>query len=377
MAVARLSSAAPAATSSSAPAASRPTTSPALPLGDGDLSVFFPAGTRDSNAAAAYTRAFEIFAADRDRLKYRDQWDVLLQRRSLRAALDQIASGTLCRSCDFLPFLPDDLSRSTKFPYLLDTQELARLLAARAGRELAANQREPALATARTLMAFGRHLRASALVLTQEVQGIAIERLAMSSFRKVYGPKADAATSAKLNVVARLLDGAQEFVADAVTSHSAKGESGFPEDLAWLRSPVSVLRCEAILNMAQAALPPSVLVKPTPDIDLSSFLQKLSQATTASKVQIRREEVEARIQWPRKGVRGEVTAADVRRLREALAPVAQSDPEPRVRVLAQRLLDALVEPKPLPLPPPPVRPTTATRTIPPPPRPPRLPAPGR
>jgi hypothetical protein len=366
MAVARLSSAAPATTSATAPTAL---------LGDGDLSVFFPAGTRDSNAAAAYTRAFEIFAADRDRLKYRDQWDVLLQRRSLRAALDQIASGTLCRSCDFLPFLPDDLSRSTKFPYLLDTQELARLLAARADRELTANQRESALATARTLMAFGRHLRASALVLTQEVQGVAIERLAVSWFRKAYGPKADAATSAKLNVVARLLDGAQEFVADAVTSHSAKGESGFPEDLAWLRSPVSVLRCEAILNMAQATLPPSVLVKPTPGIDLSSFLQKISQATTASKVQIRRDEVEARIQWPRKGVRGEVTAADVRRLREALAPIAQSDPEPRVRVLAQRLLDALVEPKPLP--PPPVRPTTATRTIPPPPRPPRLPAPGR
>jgi hypothetical protein len=346
----------------------RPTATSASLVRDGDLSIFFPEKQRDGNAASAYVRAFEIFNADRDRVRYRDKWDVLLERRSMRAALEQITSGALCKPCDFLPLLPDDLSRSTKFPYLVETQVLAKLLAVRADRELAAKQREAALATARTLMAFGRHLRGSALVLTQDIQGIAIERLAVDSLWKGLGREADAVTSAKLTAVELLLDTGQGFIADAITSHSAKGTPSFSDDLGWLQSPYAVLRCEAILNMAQATLPSSVLVKPTPAIDLYALARKLDAATTASKLKIQRSDVEARIQWPRKGVRSDVLPEDVRRVREILTPLAQSDPEQRVRVLAQRLLDALIEPKPTPVPPKSDRPTTPTR---PPLRPPR------
>lgn len=315
---------------------------------DSDLSVFFPPKQHDGNAASAYVRAFEIFDADRDRVRYQDQWDVLLERQSVRAALELITSGGLCKSCDLLPFLPDDLDRATKFPYLVETQDLAKLLSVRADRELAAKQAEAALATGQTLMAFGCHLRASALVLTQDVQGLAVERLAVSTLRKALGRHADTVTSAKLTVVEQLLDASQRFIADEVSSHSAQGAPSFSSDLAWLRSPYPVLRCEAILNMAQATFPRSVLVKPTPTIDLLKFLKKLEGATTTSKVTIRREEVEARIQWPRKGVRGGLMPENVQQLREALGPVAQSDPDNRVRTLARRFLDALVEPKPTP-----------------------------
>jgi hypothetical protein len=356
---------------------SRPTTPPVAVLRDADLSMFFPPKSHEGNAASAYMRAFEVFDADRDRARLKNQWDVLLERRSIVAALEQITSGALCRSCDFLPFLPDDLSRSSKFPYLLDTQVLAKLLARRAERERMAKQRESALATARTLMSFGRHLRGSALVLSQEVQGLAIERLAAATFRDILAHDADAVTSAKLTAIGQLLDASQGFVAEAVSAHAAKGEPSFADDLAWLRSPNPVLRCEAILNMAQATLPTPVLIKPTPELNLYALVQKLDQATTASKVRIRREDVETRIQWPRKGVRSGVATEDVRTVREALAPVAQSDPDQRVRVLAQRLLDALIEPKATPLPRPNVRPTTAPRPVPPPPRPPRPLAPVR
>jgi len=352
-------------------------TSPTL-LRDADLSMFFPATQHDGNAASAYSQAFAIYSADRDRTLLRDQWDALLERRSMRAALEQITSGALCRSCDFLPFLPDDLSRRTKFPYLVETQSLAKLLSTRFERELSsgqpaeAGQREAALATARTLMAFGRHLRASAMVLGQEVQGVAIERLAASCFRKALVRDADAVTSAKLTVVEQLLEWTQSSIADAVSSHSAAGAPALSADLAWLRSGHPVLRCEAILNMAQAALPSSVLVKPTPALDFHALFQTLDQATTPSIVHIQREDFETKIKWPRQGVRPGLRAEDVRRLREILAPVAESDPDGRVRVLAQRLLDALVEPEPTQTDRPSGRPT---RPLPPPPRPPRVPPP--
>jgi len=350
---------------------SRPTTTSVPLIRDGDLSIFFPAKQRSGNAASAYVRAFDIFDADRDRLRFGDKYDALLKHGPMRAALEWITSGSLCKSSDFLPYLPDDLSRTTKFPYLIETLVLAKLLSVRADRELAANQREAALATGRTLMAFGRHLRASALVRDQEIQGITIEWLAVAVFQKAYSREADAVTSGKLTAVEHLLKASRDFLDEAATSHSAKGRPAFSADLAWLRSPHPVMRCEAILNMAQASLPSSVLIKPTPTIDDRLLLQRLEGATTTSKVRIRREEVEVKIEWPRKGVRRDVTPEDARRLREVLAPVAQSDPDQRVRTLARRFLDTLAEPKPTPAPQEGDAPSTSAKPISPAPRPPR------
>lgn len=311
---------------------------------DGDISFFFPSQRREANAAAAYTRAFETYNADRERTRARGNLQLLLQRRTIQKAMDWITSGSLCRSCDFLPYLPDDLSHTTKFPYVLEAQRLAKLLALRFDRLLATGQREAAHDVARTLMAFGQHLRGSALVLGQEITGLAIERLAAASFQKALAHQADAVTSAKLMVVQRLLDAAQEYIIDQKTSHTAAG-GGFTADQAWLRSPHAVLRCEAILNMAQATLPQSVLVKPTPSLSLNQILRKLDQAKPGSTMTLRREEFETKIEWPRKGLRVEITADDLRALRAIVQPVAQSDPDRRVRVLAQRLLDSLGEPR--------------------------------
>jgi len=318
---------------------------------DADVGLFFPPRQHEGNAASAYVKAFESYDADRERTRYWEKWDLLLERRSMRTALDQITSGELCKSCDFLPFLPDDLSRASKFPYLVETSVLAKLLSKRFERELAAGRRDEALATARTLMAFGRHLRGSALVLSQDLQGLACERLAVGCFRSAYGPKTDTATSAKLALITELLDRSQQFIQDARTEHRAAGPTAFSADLQWLHSPHPVLRSEAIISMAQQTFPPPVLIKPTPSIDIGALLQKFSSATTGTKIRVRREEVEAKIRWPRKGVRAEVTAEDVKKLREALEPLAQSDPDHRVKVLAQRFLDALVEPPPAPAPP--------------------------
>jgi len=315
-----------------------------------DLSMFFPKQERTGNAAKEYIRAFDLYNADRDHTKYLGQWDVLLQRRAMRAALALITSGSKCAKCDFTPFEPDDLDRSSKFPYLVETQTLARLLGERVERELAAGERDKALETARTIMAFGRHLRSSAYVLSQEIQGIAIENLAVAKFRKIYGENADEETSAKLKAMEYLLGATRQYIADEISSHSAVGTPAFSADLAWLRSPHPVLRCEAILNIAQHSLPRSVLVKPTPTIDLNTLLHKLERATTGSKIRITREEVETKIVWPRRGVRSGVSYEDVRRVREILTPVARSDPDPRVRILARRLLDSLIEPPPAPRP---------------------------
>ena len=355
---------------------------------DSDVSMFFPPKPREGNAASAYTRAFELFNMDRERTRYFEQWDLLLERPLIRKALDQITSGAQCQSCDFIPYLPDDLSRSSKFPYLVETTQLPKLLSKRFDREMADKQKKEALATARALMAFGRHLRGSALVFDQEIQGIAIEWLAVSCFRRAYGPSVDTVTSAKMTLMTRLLEASRDFIRDAKTSHAAAG-GGFSADLGWLRSSYPVLRCEAIIHIAQQTFPDSVLIKPTPAIDIGALLEKLEQATTLTKARIRREEVETKIRWPRKGVGSNVTAEDVQRLREVLEPAAQSDPDWRVRVLAKRFLDSLVEPKPTPRAagrptsptlqltprPRPLRPfgspSSPTLQIPPPPRPPR------
>ena len=316
---------------------------------DADLSFFFPPQQRDGNAAAAYSRAFEIFGADRERTSARGQPERLLERPAMQAALELITSSAVCRSCDFLPFLPDDMSRTTKFPYLHETQTLARLLGLQFDRLLAAGKRPAALAVARTLMAFGRHLRGSALVLSQDLQGLAIERLATVSFEQALAGTTDAVTLAKLVAVQRLLDGTQNAIADEVASHTTAGH-GFTADQAWLRSSHPVLRCEAILNMAQATLPESVLVKPTPSLSLTEIMRTLDQATTGSTVTLRREQFETKIQWPRKGVRLGVTAEDLRVLRGLIEPLAQSDPDGRVRILARRLLDSLGDAAPAPPP---------------------------
>ncbi|MCX8037080.1 MAG: hypothetical protein N3D11_08565 [Candidatus Sumerlaeia bacterium] len=348
-------------------------TPPPLPI-QADLSIFFPPKGREGNAASAYIRAFELYRADRDRTKYTGQWDVLLQRKPMRMALDQITSGALCKRCDFIPFLPDDLSRSTKFPYLVESQVLARLLAQRFERELEAKQTTAALDTARILMAFGRHLRMSAMVLSQDVQGLACERLAVTCFAKAVGPTADADTSAKISVVLRMLDSNQQWIADELLVHRGSAPVGFSADLRWLRSSHPVLRCEAILNMAQETLPPTVLIKPTPVIDIRLLVKKMEEATSPSALRLRPEDVEIKARWPRKGVRADLSARDIQRLREALAPVAANDPDIRPRTLAKRLLDALVD---VPAPPKPPKLPDGLSTKPlgilPPPRPPQSP----
>lgn len=351
----------------SAAAKARPTTPSAA--GDADLSMFFPPRQRDCNAAASYTRAFEIFRADRDRVRYGEQWNLLLDRPFMRAALDLVTSAARCASCDFIPFLPDDLDRASKFPYLVETQVLAKLLAVRTRGLLAAGRRDEALATARTLMAFGRHLRMSALVLSAEIQGLAIERLAIACFREILSD-ADPVTSAKLRAIEALLDGTQQYIADQVSSHSAAGVPAFSADLAWLRSPHPVLRCEAILNIAYQALPRRVLVKPTPTIDLGTLLRRLEATTSPQMLRLRREEFLTRIDWPRRGVRPGLTLEDYKRLRDAVEPLARSDPDHRVRALTNRLLEALVEPKPTP-----EVPKLPASRLPPRPRPPSRPAP--
>jgi hypothetical protein len=318
------------------------------------LSIFFTRNPRTNcNAASAYMQAFELYGLDRDLPKLTNQqlYGEMLKRQLVRAAVVQVTSGTDCRPVDFLPYLPDDLSRQTKFPYLEETQVLAKLLDTILEMERQANRADMAVRSAQILMSFGRHLRESALVVSQELQGIAIERLAARQFRRLLADK-DPATSAKLALIERLLDQAQTQISDTVTSHRLMGE-GLSADLVYLQSRIPVFRCEAILNMAAMTFPPEVLIKPTPGVDLQEIVKRLDEAkaTSATKLSFSRKEFERRISWPRRGVREGVALDEVRTLRKTLEPVAKSDPDRRVRVLAQRFLNALVDPAPTPRPP--------------------------
>lgn len=359
----------PAATSDTATVAGT-TTGSATVVADYDVSMFFPEQQRPANAASAYILAFRLLNADR-RPEVDDlEWADMLERPLVRRALDEITSGARCASCDLIPHLPDDLSRATKFPYLFETQAFAKLLSARCDVELERNDREAAMETARTLAAFGRHLRQSALVLSQEVQGIVLQRLAVNQFQKILANDADGATSAKLTTLRQLLDWSQGLIADQVTSHSAMGD-GLSADREWLQSPYPVFRCEAIINIAEATFPGDVLRKPEPPITLRTVMEEMA-LTSTSTIKLRKDAFpDYRIKWPRKGVRSTVRREDVQMLRELLKPVAQNDPAPRVRVLAQRVLDSLIEPKPTPAARSDDRTTTpGLRRIPPPPRPP-------
>jgi len=333
------------------PRAATPSTTASLKI-DADLSFFFPPQRLAGNAAEAYTRAFTLYNIDRDRTKYGEQWDVQLQRPIIQRMLDHVTSGALHKTADFLPFLPDDLARQTKFPYLGETHGLARLLDARSERALARGARDEALRDARALMAFGRHLRESALVLSQELQGVTIERLAARRFRALLGD-ANPLARAKLDAIEGSLNVAQTFIADVTTSHALAGR-GLKADLAWLSSPIPVLRTEAIINMAHAVLPPDVLLKPTPRIDALELLAKYEEATTETRRQMRVDQFKRAVPWPRRGVLDGFDPKDILLLRKVLSVSARSDPDRRVRALAQRLLDALeVPPAATPAPPPP------------------------